>query len=1015
MKKLCMVSVLLLLLCGMLNAQVLLSEGFENGLDSNTWDWSGSNSGGEKTIITDNPLSGSQCLFMKGADWSGGWSEIRSRTDWNADEIWFAVNFRDAVGHDGPGYDGYGGGDGGGFLSLKSNGTEFARFSDNYDSASHGRTTTGTSIPQDNFFLQTNGTNYDTGLRLETMSGWNTITIHYARYAQGGPTIEAYLNDSTTPFISQTITNDYDVDSVQVGAGGQYTYTGEWYVDDIEVSTESPFFADVKYQWLLEKSNIFTDAQYVNLTFGDINNNVSQDLIVSMAKDHSTGKTAVFQQAVSGWDSGQIIDTGRNNKPVNSDISPVIGDFGGNNWLIINRHDQGNIDGSIEFLRYDTSLNKIENHSYDELNHGYFTGQVIDDIDGIDGNEIYFNNRSKLGKITWNGAGFDVTQLASNSDADMRTCIISTDMNGDSVNDIVYSGYINNEPKGVFLLNDDNTSTELNNYIFYPVLADGQFDSSSQSMELAVFNRDNKEIILIAYDSSTGLYASTSLGNRNINVTAMIGFDVNYDGVDELIIASDQGTIEVYNFATGIWETILNSNVFWSDSVVADWGQGCKAVFAGSENGNVSVVAISMNDPFAVIDNNAGNSYLEGSDVDINWNFVGPSINVDIQIKEKRSETWTTIATVDSLAETCLFSDATEGEYALRIIDNSDSEIVYDEMEGLFYVYVCDKDLVADIDGNCYVDLTDFALLASNWLMCGNPYDSDCVDYEEKIFFSSDRSGNWDIWMMNPDGTEVTQITDTPSENEYYPSISPDGTMIAYLVAEDKTICIMDIDGSNVRGLISLSSSEWGVSAVQWTPSGSSIAYCNGVRTAYTTIEAIDIDGTNARVLLDNPSDQSTNFTIDPTNPDVIYFAFWTSNWAYDSIIRKYDASTSSQTDITSDDNLSDGGLDISSNGSLIVWHKSTNGSTTSDSHNIWRMNSDGTDAVALTSTDGFTERKHDMEPCFSPDNSEIIFTRDIGGYSNLMIMDADGSSLTQLTSQADGMARYPSWGYIRK
>ena len=49
---------------------------------------------------------------------------------------------------------------------------------------------------------------------------------------------------------------------------------------------------------------------------------------------------------------------------------------------------------------------------------------------------------------------------------------------------------------------------------------------------------------------------------------------------------------------------------------------------------------------------------------------------------------------------------------------------------------------------------------------------------KEKIVFASDRSGNWDIWMVDPDGTNLEQLT-TDSSSDTSPQISPDGTVMA--------------------------------------------------------------------------------------------------------------------------------------------------------------------------------------------------------------------------------------------
>lgn len=48
-----------------------------------------------------------------------------------------------------------------------------------------------------------------------------------------------------------------------------------------------------------------------------------------------------------------------------------------------------------------------------------------------------------------------------------------------------------------------------------------------------------------------------------------------------------------------------------------------------------------------------------------------------------------------------------------------------------------------------------------------------------KIAFSSERSGNWDIWVMNADGSNPVQITKDPAD-DLRPTWSPDGTKIAF-------------------------------------------------------------------------------------------------------------------------------------------------------------------------------------------------------------------------------------------
>jgi Tol biopolymer transport system component len=61
------------------------------------------------------------------------------------------------------------------------------------------------------------------------------------------------------------------------------------------------------------------------------------------------------------------------------------------------------------------------------------------------------------------------------------------------------------------------------------------------------------------------------------------------------------------------------------------------------------------------------------------------------------------------------------------------------------------------------------------------------------IVFMSNRTGSFQIWRMDLDGSNQIQITDGPSKN--FPSISPDGRWVLYNTTDDWHLWKVSIDG----------------------------------------------------------------------------------------------------------------------------------------------------------------------------------------------------------------------------
>jgi Tol biopolymer transport system component len=88
-----------------------------------------------------------------------------------------------------------------------------------------------------------------------------------------------------------------------------------------------------------------------------------------------------------------------------------------------------------------------------------------------------------------------------------------------------------------------------------------------------------------------------------------------------------------------------------------------------------------------------------------------------------------------------------------------------------------------------------------------------------KIAFERD----YDIWVMDADGTDQVNLTNSPSLSEYEPDWSPDGIKIAFTNGSWSDIFVMNADGSrqvNLTNTPSVNDDD-----PTWSPNGNKIAF----------------------------------------------------------------------------------------------------------------------------------------------------------------------------------------------
>lgn len=136
-----------------------------------------------------------------------------------------------------------------------------------------------------------------------------------------------------------------------------------------------------------------------------------------------------------------------------------------------------------------------------------------------------------------------------------------------------------------------------------------------------------------------------------------------------------------------------------------------------------------------------------------------------------------------------------------------------------------------------------------------------------KIAFGSNRDGNGEVYVMDPNGANVVRLTTNAAEDGQ-PAWKPDGTKIAFVSNRDGNaeIYLMNPDGT---GQVNLTNSTGNDYAPAWSPDGTKIAYQSDQETDFA-VWVMNADGTN-RVRLTDPSVQGGAPSWSPDGTRIAY------------------------------------------------------------------------------------------------------------------------------------------------
>ena len=254
-----------------------------------------------------------------------------------------------------------------------------------------------------------------------------------------------------------------------------------------------------------------------------------------------------------------------------------------------------------------------------------------------------------------------------------------------------------------------------------------------------------------------------------------------------------------------------------------------------------------------------------------------------------------------------------------------------------------------------------------------------------QIVFSALGAGNWDLWIMNGDGTGPRRLTQTPVD-ERTPCLSDDGRRLVYSTSEGR-LMTMDLAEASATE-IALPDGNYGVPV--WL-AGSKIAFVSFVFSVGKNKVNDD-----SSVLVYDLAQKS-----DRDNPRVLIDQTGLQNWlsAFSGRYLLYSSSVQGPNQKVTQDlwtydlTAQDGNQVTMLNASSIQGEWSPDGkeivfsSNKTGNYEIWKWAGKSGALTRLTHTGA-----SNLEPCWSPDGRMIVFVSDRGGHRDLWIMSGDGS-----------------------